>query len=633
MNETSNMKKHGNELLKFAIDLGGNEIKYINIYDDTNPEELAYNFCYVNHLDYHSLIQLREKIKNALINNKRILTTKESTEIRSLLSNDYDDLSKPVDKINKKNEKIQREIFENLNENSYFKNKKPNTNNNKLYKSLKNNKIPKKNNSLDKTNYSYRAPTICSSTRKKLTLSNNLSINDSNDNKTDVFYNDNFKRSHTNFSTRNNNKINSNSNYRIKSTNQIQSLLYDNKEKPNINYGERLYHKCEKINDKINNKIQKIKNEEETKLNNTCTFKPKINKMSYYTLSYRNNNKSNYDNDDSILYYREYIDRKLSYLKERYAQKDENCYFSPKINKTKEKNKNLIPRYEQLYQNSKELKTKREFLTNSIYNNSFKPSINKVYHTEMTNLPFDQRQNAFNSRTNEKKKQMKSQIENNIDSITGQKFFKPKINEKSNILKRNSNDIFNNLYSDHKKQIIKKQQVEKEINEKFCPLETFASEQSNEIFIKQKVNCFEKIFYILDKDQDGIISKFNIYTNGLPKNIQKILSPIIIELKEDNETLNKDEFSAACFKLYDTLEFLQKREIINYGMNKKNNKNNDDYLFTFKPKIQKNYDPNVYYEKLKKEQEEENNIEKKNTNKTNTNSNNQENNEEINLKI
>ena len=95
--------------------------------------------------------------------------------------------------------------------------------------------------------------------------------------------------------------------------------------------------------------------------------------MSYYTLSYRNNNKSNYDNDDSILYYREYIDRKLSYLKERYAQKDENCYFSPKINKTKEKNKNLIPRYEQLYQNSKELKTKREFLTNSIYNNSFKP--------------------------------------------------------------------------------------------------------------------------------------------------------------------------------------------------------------------------------------------------------------------
>ena len=221
---------------------------------------------------------------------------------------------------------------------------------------------------------------------------------------------------------------------------------------------------------------------------------------------------------------------------------------------------------------------------------------------------------------------MKSQIENNIDSITEQKLFKPKINESSNSIKRNSNDIFNNLYSDHKKQIIKKQQAEKENNDKFSPFETFANEQSNEIFTKQKINCFEKIFYILDKDQDGIITKFNIYVNGLPKNIQEILSPIIIELKQDNETLNKDEFSAACFKLYDTLSFLKKREIINYGMNKKNNKNNDEYIFTFKPKIQNNYNPNIYYEKQKKEQEEEINIEKKNTNKTN--SNNQENNEE-----
>jgi hypothetical protein len=46
---------------------------------------------------------------------------------------------------------------------------------------------------------------------------------------------------------------------------------------------------------------------------------------------------------------------------------------------------------------------------------------------------------------------MKSQIENNIDSITEQKLFKPKKNESSNSIIRNSNDIFNNLYSEHKK--------------------------------------------------------------------------------------------------------------------------------------------------------------------------------------
>ena len=623
---TSNINKQENEIQKLAIDLGQNNIKYINIYNDTNPEELAYNFCYVNHLDYHSLIQLREKIKKVLIDSKKNINIRESNEIKSLLSNDYDDLSKPIyNKFNNKNEKIQREIFENLNNNnSYLKNKKSNINSKNLYKNLKNDKITKKSNSIDKTNHSYRAPTVNSSTRKKLT--NNLSMNESNDNKIDIISNDYLKRSNTNISNRNNSKINSNSNSRIKSSYQIQSLLNDNKENKNLNYGERLYHKCEKLGEKINNKIQKIKNEKEKKLKNECTFKPKINKMSHY-ISYRNNNRSNYDDEDNILYYREYIDRKLSYLKERYAQKDENCYFSPKINKTKKKDNNLIPRYEQLYQKSKQLKTKREFLSNSIYNkDKFKPSINKVYNTEMTNLPFDERQNAFNSKTTEKKKQMKSQIENNIDSITGQKFFKPIINESNNSIKRNSNDIFENLFSDYKKQIIKKQQAEKEMEEKFSPLETFANEQSNEIFYKQKLNCFEKIFYILDKDQDGIITKFNIYVNGLPKNIQEILSPIIIELKQDNETLNKDEFSAACFKLYDTLSFLKKREIINYGMNKKNNKNNDEYIFTFKPKIQNNYNPNIYYEKQKKEQEEEINIEKKNTNKTN--SNNQENNEE-----
>ena len=50
-------------------------------------------------------------------------------------------------------------------------------------------------------------------------------------------------------------------------------------------------------------------------------------------------------------------------------------------------------------------------------------------------------------------KQMKKNKwkENNIDSITEQKMFKRKINESSNSIKRNSNDIFNNLYSEHKK--------------------------------------------------------------------------------------------------------------------------------------------------------------------------------------
>ncbi len=44
----------------------------------------------------------------------------------------------------------------------------------------------------------------------------------------------------------------------------------------------------------------------------------------------------------------------------------------------------------------------------------------------------------------------KKKIENNIDSITGQKLFKPQIKE-NNKSKRNSNNIFNDLYLDYQK--------------------------------------------------------------------------------------------------------------------------------------------------------------------------------------
>ena len=68
--------------------------------------------------------------------------------------------------------------------------------------------------------------------------------------------------------------------------------------------------------------------------------------------------------------------------------------------------------------------------------------------------------------------------------------------------------------------------------------------------------------------------------------------PIIEELKQDNQTLTEDEFVAASFRLFETLNFLQKRDIIDYGLNKKK-KNNEEFQFTFAPKINKNYYSNI----------------------------------------
>ena len=95
-------------------------------------------------------------------------------------------------------------------------------------------------------------------------------------------------------------------------------------------------------------------------------------------------------------------------------------------------------------------------------------------------------------------------------------------------------------------------------------MENFVNNQSNEIYTKRKINSFDTIFYILDKDQGNIISKSNININGLSKNIQKILISIFEEIKEKNLNLNKDSFYSYCNKLFENLNYAQKQEFISY---------------------------------------------------------------------
>ena len=592
MNRGLNQNIEKKELMTLAIDLGENDKKYLKIYSDTKPEELAYNFCYVNQLDYNSLNQLTEQIRKIIKNNKNS-PKKESIEKNNFSNND--DYSKYINN-NNQDKKInkQNKLFENdyISDKSTYKNKLNNS-----FNYTKGNNFERKN-SNKKLNNSYYAPTISSLTKKKENITNLINDNSK------MIKSYNFKRPMSNYPQTNNNinELISKSNKNI--SHSYSSLIKNNKKE---NYGEKLYNKCKKIEEIKQVKINKRKNEEESKVNNECTFKPKINKTSYHSLSSRFNNIFQFDDNDHIINYDNYIDKKKKKLYKKYNQKDENCYFKPKINETKEKDNNLIPRYEQLYQNSKLLKSKREFISNTIYNgNLFTPSINRIFNTEMLNLPFNERQNIFNSRTSEKKIKMKNKIENDIDKITGQKLFKPQINQNSHLRKRNSKDTFNNLYSDYEKKIIKRKQAEKDNNERFYTLETLSNKQSNEIYEKNKINSFEKIFDILDKDQDGKISNFNIHINGLPKNIKNIIFPILNEIKEDNKIVNKNEFCNGCLKLYENLNYLQKKEIMNFGMHKKNSKDIHEKKFTFKPKIITNYDPNVFYEKQKKEQEEEN---------------------------
>ena len=57
-------------LITLSIELGDKKKQLLNIYSDSKPEQLAYDFCLQNNLDFDSMLGLCEEIKHALNNYK-----------------------------------------------------------------------------------------------------------------------------------------------------------------------------------------------------------------------------------------------------------------------------------------------------------------------------------------------------------------------------------------------------------------------------------------------------------------------------------------------------------------------------------------------------------------------------------
>ena len=639
-----------------SIELNENNQKFLKIYPDSKPEELAYEFCLENALDFESLKILTKEIKNALNQNNDSIkrTTSNGVDNNFMNLNSDEIIGKRLnDNFIFQNNILQDKNFINegiLNE-DLIKESKKIRNNEELNK--KYNKNPEKY----KYNDSYLKKAK-NQNSNNLIYQNNKSLNqlkqkilkrNYNDNYPLVVYNkinypyeninkSNKKYQNTNYINRNKKKIIKKSqscSYLIptpksipKSTirenynkDLINTLLKNNyktfnakptsiKKKPKIkkktrplssshsstllNFGERLYLKGIKLKEKSKEKLDKLKDELENEEKLNCTFQPKINNNLLYSMLNINNKKLSH-NDEKIINYKEYIDNKIEYLKGKYKDNQEYT-FIPEINKKSKLMDNLInsqsdtDRFEKLYSNYKKQKLNIENLTNRIYdkNKMFQPKVNK-YNCPYTNMNFSDRQNAYLSRSLERKKVIKDQVENPFDTHTGQKFFSPCINSNyKRDEKYNQQEYLNILYYDFEKNMQKKKQLAKELQALECPNnESYTNLLSNDIFEHKKLNSIKKIFKILDKDQDGIISKYSINTKGLDKNILKILSPIIEELKEENESLSEKEFVIACMRLYDMLCYTDKKEIVNFGIQYKPKKKYWEQQFSFKPKINK----------------------------------------------
>jgi hypothetical protein len=134
--------------------------------------------------------------------------------------------------------------------------------------------------------------------------------------------------------------------------------------------------------------------------------------------------------------------------------------------------------------------------------------------------------------------------------INPEETFAPKIKTQQRTM--NSN-IFNYLYSFANKYNSNKVNREEENmnNLKKISESKHVTNDSEYIYQKMKTDTFIKIFKLLDSDCDGIISMYNMDMKKLPASVSKILQPIFKELKEEEETLNEEEFTRACEHLYE----------------------------------------------------------------------------------
>ena len=373
-------------------------------------------------------------------------------------------------------------------------------------------------------------------------------------------------------------------NHLIINQNNQKYLPKDYYDNPNgQNFGERLYHKQTKLKEETMEKIRnKVEKENKAKEDN-LTFTPKINDYNIVALQNRIKNKQQYNDENKIIHYKDYLMGKEDKIKYKYY--DPENTFMPKIDKNSRKmtegRTNNVPRYEQLYKT----KVDKKKLEKKIYDekNMFKPKTNKNYKperngkagtsqnkkmAEYASLTFEERQKKFVEKVEEKREKLKEQKNTNIDTKTGKKYFKPTINKNKKLDdERKNKPIYIELYSDSEKYKIKKEELEKKVLE----LEQFntefkASVRSEELYDKQKNIAFEKVFKRLDSDKDGKISNNNIDLYGISKRILKIITPILDELKSGKGTISLEEFVQKCEKIYGNLNYADKKELFIYTM-------------------------------------------------------------------
>ena len=599
-------------LYTMTIELNQGKSSKIKIYPNSHPEQLAFDFCKTNNLDYSAMNYLSENIKilldsfnNSLnehnnnnpsnnnntnnINKSKSLSSqnifkKTNNEDTNVIYNTITDIPYNTDTSLLNNSK---KTFSTINKSSltnephtlfsyesFFKNKlnskQTNTNNTSTNT---NNKDKLKSKYISSSNKNKSKHNSSSNSNNKSLLTNNyytrqISPDDNNNNnnneqhllqslllsKTHSKYNITTKTSPTKTSSNDNNNNN-----HYHNGNNNNTSTYNRNEANNYLHTEPYF----------TTNISKLKLDLSTKSNPTLTYQPFLHKPHKHT------SHLNHTTTDTTTY-----------------------TFKPTLNKHSialiKKHPHLQSSF--LTHHHHNIPNLKRIETEMYKNCSFIPKCTKYPGCDSL-LPFYERQKIYNTRSQEKIKKLQTETNDHIDHKTGQEYFKPLLYKAKYHIKRDKSEkVFQRLYDyrlkynhtyNTSKSVSKDDNVH--LNTKFK-----SNSSSCKMLLKKKNNMFENIFNVLDSDNDGVINAINACKWKIPDNVVNVLKEVFDEMKETRMDYDKDEFVEMCLDIYDELNNDERKLILNYNKEytntnkQKDNNNNNNNVFTFKPQLNKN---------------------------------------------
>ena len=361
------------------------------------------------------------------------------------------------------------------------------------------------------------------------------------------------------------NKLNYESLNEIK--NQISNVLNDNLKKISSN------------NINIIKNVKNNKNSKKNNLNKDFSFNPKINKNSQKIIS--NSNKNFFQRIDD---YNKLYNNHLKELKNENEKK--NVFsFMPKTNIKKLKVSNNY--YNKLYydDNSKRDKNFKKLKKNFTEKFSFKPKLNHIYNNSNINDEFYKRLKDDEKKRKDNKKKLNDLVDEEIDLIKKPDLFENKFYR--NKKRINSLDYCNRMYNYNNKYKENKKKLENNFYNNLFKSEK--NKKSESIIKKRNLNNFKLVFKILDSDLDGVISYKKI-NSKIPENLNNIIFPFIDYIKNVEDEINEIDFLIIFEEFYNKLNYKEKNEFNNLFKNDNNRQkyNNNDFQFSFHPKINEN---------------------------------------------